>query len=277
MNVYRDHHLWDGNWNQEIVDILDSVDSIISHDDFKLKVHRLLLFHGFSVTSSFRVADRGDGHTGAVDLVAKKGDLSVAIEINNGEIKDKSKIKIVQVPNTGFWIIYCRKFGLNNDKQIISPINKTIETVKNNLIQIYSDGGFFNHLPTWGFVVVRDGKVIFTDKGVLSQNLSDGRQIAGELRGVMEGVCYCRQNLCKGDFFVDYIGCIGWVQDFFNKYKKPWRTNKEYTKEYRDFIYQNLEHINSINWLKGHNKNEFNELADTLASHPEKFDDTKIN
>ena len=54
---------------------------------------------GFNVQPEVPVADRGDGRSGRVDLVARRGGLTVAIEIDKTEPKAKSIVKLRQIPN----------------------------------------------------------------------------------------------------------------------------------------------------------------------------------
>lgn len=64
---------------------------------------------------------------------------------------------------------------------------------------------------------------------------------------------------------MDYIGCRNWIIDTINPKTKPWKTNKEFTKEYRKFCLENRDYINDIVKVKGHSGDQWNEYADKLV------------
>lgn len=141
------------------------------------------------------------------------------------------------------------------------------------ILDIYSDGGFVSGYPTWSYIVIKNNSVLFQDYGRLDKKYSSHRQIAGELKGVAEGLRFCEKNHYKANFYVDYLGCRNWVIDLIIPRETAWKRNIELAKKYRNFIEKHLLWINSINWIKGHNEHRWNELADSLASNEANYRD----
>ena len=136
------------------------------------------------------------------------------------------------------------------------------------IVDIYTDGNYHSYdgIATWGFVVVKNNKEIYREKGNITDKITlEGWQVGAELEAVKQGIEYCKKNNYKCNIFYDYIGVFNWVKDLFNK-GKPWKTKKPYTKEYRKFIGENKDYINSYSWVKGHSGDKFNEEVDGFIS-----------
>lgn len=140
------------------------------------------------------------------------------------------------------------------------------------LVDIYSDGAYVNKIVTWGFIVVFNSTEIYRKRDILPPVFSEGRQVPGELKGAIEGIKWSKINNYKCNIFYDYLGIYRWVSDLFGHSNK-WRTNKFYTQQYRAFIKENLEWINSFKKVKSHSGNLFNELVDKFISSPATLDE----
>lgn len=64
---------------------------------------------GYDVQRQVYVPDRGDGYGGFVDMVASKGDVKAAIELDCVNPRKKSIFKVNQIPGATFRLVYCRK------------------------------------------------------------------------------------------------------------------------------------------------------------------------
>jgi hypothetical protein len=67
---------------------------------FSSSLQDVLIRFGWSLERERRVADRGDGRHGRVDLIATKDRETVAIELDRYSARRKSIIKLGQVPST---------------------------------------------------------------------------------------------------------------------------------------------------------------------------------
>lgn len=132
-----------------------------------------------------------------------------------------------------------------------------------NIIRLFTDGSFNNKtkIPTWGYIAVRHSKIVFKEKGQLEGKICSMRQIGAELAAICYAVDFCKDNNYIGRIYHDFTGCFNWVRDFFID-QKPWKTNNEWTQEYRQFIKLNREYIDGFVWIKGHSGNQFNEAVD---------------
>ncbi len=89
------------------------------------------------------------------------------------------------------------------------------------------------------------------------------RQIGGELKGVIQAICYARRVKRPAKIHYDYKGIYWWVADGFGEV--AWKTNKVWTEQYREFVLKNKEHIHSWVKVKGHSGDKWNEEVDKLA------------
>lgn len=135
-----------------------------------------------------------------------------------------------------------------------------------DIVNIYSDGSYTSTNAVWAFICFDlDGKEIFKNRGMLKGKINSMHQVGGELYGVMEALRYCKANNYKANLFVDYTGLINWVADIVGA-GRPWKCKNEFTNEYRNFIIEYKQYINSINLVKGHAGIAGNEAVDGYAS-----------
>lgn len=123
---------------------------------------------------------------------------------------------------------------------------------------IYVDGSYINGQYSWGMAIYYQGKLIDTFNGIgKSKDASDLHNVAGEIEGAMEAAKWAAANDEKVVICHDYIGLSEWALG-------RWKTNKELTKYYADFMKPYLDLV-SFKKVAGHTGVEGNELADKLA------------
>ncbi|MCK9320000.1 hypothetical protein [Methanoculleus sp.] len=64
---------------------------------------------GFECQKEYRVPDRGDGRSGRIDIIAFKGNLQIAIEIDRLSPRAKSIYKLKELPDGFIKCVICRK------------------------------------------------------------------------------------------------------------------------------------------------------------------------
>lgn len=130
-------------------------------------------------------------------------------------------------------------------------------------LEIYVDGSFKNEKAQWAFIVVKDDAVVYSERGELLGDINSMRQIGGELKGVIQAICYARRVGVPARIYHDYNGISRWVADLFGG--KAWNTNSEWTTKYREFVVKNAEWVHSFVKVKGHTGDKWNEEVDKLA------------
>lgn len=130
-------------------------------------------------------------------------------------------------------------------------------------IEIYVDGSFLNEKAQWAFIVVENDTAIYQERGQLEGEINTMRQIGGELKGVMQAICYARRVGTPAKIYHDYNGIFYWVADGWGG--KAWRCNKHWTESYRNFVLANRKHVHSFVKVKGHVGDKWNEEVDKLA------------
>lgn len=135
--------------------------------------------------------------------------------------------------------------------------------MESKYLQIYVDGSFLNEKAQWAFVVIEDDAVAYQERGQLEGDINSMRQIGGELKAVIQAICYARRVGIPADLYYDYNGIYKWVADGFGE--KAWQCNKVWTEKYRDFVLKNRQWVNSFVKVKGHSGDRWNEEVDRLA------------
>jgi hypothetical protein len=133
-------------------------------------------------------------------------------------------------------------------------------------IQVFSDGSFTKTNAIWGFIACsKDGTELFRNRGMLKGKINMLWQIGGEIFGVTEGIRYCKLNNYKADFVVDYVGLLMWIADML-EIGKPWKCKNEFTTEYRNFMLENKQYLNSMTLVRGHGNCAGNNAVDAYCS-----------
>lgn len=146
-----------------------------------------------------------------------------------------------------------------------------IDLKQRRTVNIYTDGSYNQKNASWAFVVIDytnslSGEIIFKDKGILEGDINKLWQIGGELKAVEFAIEWCKKNNYNASIYYDSKGVRNWISDLLDNSPKPiWKAKNRWTKEYREFIKQHIHYIDSLNWVKSHNGNKWNEYVDNLV------------
>jgi ribonuclease HI len=125
--------------------------------------------------------------------------------------------------------------------------------------QIYVDGSFINGATGYGAVILKDQKVVDELSGAVPiAEVSDTRQVAGELVAVKEALNWClAHSVSEVSIYYDYLGIEKWATG-------KWKTNKPLTRDYARFV---RDCPIKIHWHKvnSHTGDRWNDRADALA------------
>jgi ribonuclease H-related protein len=177
---------------------------------------------------------------GIVNLYYKPTQDTYTIALH--EIKDKGDSLILQ----NYW----------------NELNGLIEEeiYKDKGYEIDVDGSYQKGITSYGVVIRKDGKLIKEISGIVEAlHVKGSHQIAGEIKAVTEAIEWCRKNKIDDvTIYYDYKGLEKWA-------KGLWKTKKEISKEYADFM--KIGNI-KIHWvkIKSHTGKKWNEYADKLAA-----------
>lgn len=126
----------------------------------------------------------------------------------------------------------------------------------------YVDGSYDNITKRYSYGVV----MILPDKEILlcecfdNSDLSQMRNIAGEIKGSEVAMQFCLDHEIKTvTIFYDYMGIEKWCTG-------EWKTKKSGTRAYKEF-YDHAKSKVDIKFIKvkGHSRDYYNNLADHLA------------
>ena len=132
-----------------------------------------------------------------------------------------------------------------------------------NYYKAYTDGSNVGTTKyAYGFVIL-DPKENVIQRGCGGYDKGEflvHRNIAGECFGVLKALDYCKENnITSLLIYHDYIGLKHWAEG-------SWKTNSAISIYYKNGINYYREYIGfKFVWVKGHNKNKWNEEADKLA------------
>lgn len=129
----------------------------------------------------------------------------------------------------------------------------------------YCDGSYQSSINSggWSSIIIKDNQIIKK----LYQGYKDTTNNRMEIKAVIETLKYFKTPV-KITIYSDsqYV-----VNSIVNKHVYSWFENKDYSKKNLDLWFDLIElletHKVSFQWVKGHNNNEFNNLADKLAVH----------
>jgi len=138
----------------------------------------------------------------------------------------------------------------------ISPA--LLNSPEKNIIKAYVDGSYMKEKIGYGAVLIKDNTIVAELSGKVDSIYNEHRQIAGELKSVLETVNYCKKNsIEKISIYYDYLGIEKWARG-------QWKAKKKLTKLYQEYMKkQSL----TIYWHKvsAHSGNKWNDHADQLA------------
>lgn len=129
----------------------------------------------------------------------------------------------------------------------------------------YCDGSYQSSINCggWASIILEDGKVIKK----LYQGYKNTTNNRMEIRGVLETLKYFKDPV-KIKIYSDsqYV-----VNSIVNKHVYKWFEDQDYSKKNLDLWFELLDlleyHDVTFEWVKGHEDNEMNNMADMLAVH----------
>ena len=142
----------------------------------------------------------------------------------------------------------------NNDKE--EPDDKQSEAFA------YVDGSYDDTTKSYSYGMVmmhKDEELCFSKK-FDKDDMSDMRNVAGEIKGAEMAMRYALKNQYKKLYiFHDYEGIAKWCTG-------EWKTNKEGTRAYRNF-FEKIKHQLEVHFVKvvAHTNIKYNDMADALA------------
>lgn len=126
----------------------------------------------------------------------------------------------------------------------------------------YVDGSYDDTTKSYsyGMVMMHGEDELHFFKKFEKDDMSDMRNVAGEIEGSMAAMKYCIENGIKSiSIFYDYEGIQKWCNG-------EWKAKKEGTKRYVEF-YKDASKLVDVDFIKvkGHSGDKYNDLADELA------------
>lgn len=126
----------------------------------------------------------------------------------------------------------------------------------------YVDGSYDDTTKSYsyGMVMMHGEDELHFFKKFEKDDMSDMRNVAGEIEGSMAAMKYCIENGIKSiNIFYDYEGIQKWCNG-------DWKAKKEGTKRYVEF-YKDASKLVDVDFIKvkGHSGDKYNDLADELA------------
>ena len=149
------------------------------------------------------------------------------------------------------------------------------------MIEIYTDGSATKSRSGWGFVAVKNNEIIYQKSGV--EHIGDTNQMM-ELIAALEA-CKWATNQHYDDITIysDSAYLVNCYNDkWFVKWENNnWKNSKNESVANIDLwkqliMYFRLPNINFIK-VKGHNGNQYNEIADKLATGAIELTNERIN
>lgn len=113
---------------------------------------------------------------------------------------------------------------------------------------------------SYGMVILNGESEEYFSKKYNDPELSEMRNVAGEIMGSMSAMDYCLSNGFKSIMiYFDYEGIEKWCKGY-------WKTNKMGTKRYKEYYddMKNKIHI-VFKKVKAHSGDKYNDIADRLA------------
>lgn len=165
--------------------------------------------------------------------------------------------QIFKFPEASF-----KSFNTEEDAKNFLLNTETYQTKSD--YEIYVDGSYnvVTNEFSYGLIVLHLGEIIYKDSQKhFDEELSNMRNVAGELRGAMKAMQYAvNQKIKEVNLYYDYEGIAKWCLG-------EWQTKKSATKAYKKFYDEQVKDRVKINFIKvkGHSNNKYNDLVDQLA------------
>lgn len=152
--------------------------------------------------------------------------------------------------------------SLEDAKAYIRNEASKTEEIPTDGVIAYVDGSYNIKTKVFacGVVILNNGEEITLSEAYNDKELSQMRNVAGEINGSMLAMKYCIENgIDNLHIFYDYEGIEKWCTS-------SWKTNKEGTAAYKAF-YDSIKDKIKITFhkVKGHSGDKYNDMADSLA------------
>lgn len=126
----------------------------------------------------------------------------------------------------------------------------------------YVDGSYNLNTKefSYGMVILKDDIEEYFSEKFYDEELSEMRNVAGEIMGAMKAMNYCIDSGNKSIIiYFDYEGIEKWCTG-------DWKANKIGTKNYKKF-YDSIKNIINVKFkkVKAHSGDKYNDIADSLA------------
>ena len=159
--------------------------------------------------------------------------------------------------------------SFTNKDDALDFVNGSIKEVKNKEEDekqseafAYVDGSYDDTTKSYsyGMVMMHKEEELHFFKKFEKDDMSDMRNVAGEIEGSMAAMKYCMEHNIKSiSIFYDYEGIEKWCNG-------DWKAKKEGTRRYVKF-YEDASKYVDVDFIKvkGHSGDKYNDLADELA------------
>lgn len=133
------------------------------------------------------------------------------------------------------------------------------------MFECWTDGSYKPSINCGGYsaIITKDGEIV--------KKLYRGYKNTTNNRMELLGVLECLKYFTNSEKITIYSDSQYIVSSINNKHLETWIKNNDQSKKNLDLwipIYELLKfHTVTFIWVKGHNSNKFNELADLYATH----------
>ncbi|MDP4127986.1 MAG: ribonuclease H family protein [Bacillota bacterium] len=136
--------------------------------------------------------------------------------------------------------------------------NDKVDDLTDVDFDVYTDGSFLNGKYSYGYVFIKEGKVVFESNGVGEDpEAAKMRNVAGEIAAVQHAVEKASTLGVRICIYHDYSGISLWVSG-------DWQAKNKFTQAYVEFM---RAHRGQYLFKKvaGHSGDQYNDYADRLA------------
>lgn len=173
------------------------------------------------------------------------------------------KITIYYSPRKKVYTLSCQSVSVPAYREILEEKwrefrNSSVPETDPEAVSAYVDGSFLHECIGYGAVLLRNKQILHEICGRMDSRYKAHRQIAGELKAVLEAVVWCKKHKIRElHIYYDYQGIEMWARG-------KWKAKTVLTQKYQAYmIRQSLDlHFHKI---AAHSGDPWNEYADRLA------------
>jgi len=141
------------------------------------------------------------------------------------------------------------------------PYARDDSFMERGVIYLFVDGSYssLRRCSGWGWVCVKNNKVLSEGFGVITDTHIESRNIVGELKAAMEATHWAGQRYKEFMIVHDYMGISSWALGL-------WSAKKPVSMQYQNFMKNYVKDL-KIGFIKvsGHKGVTWNEYADMLT------------